>query len=113
MTSRLLAVTFGIASCIIVYMTPCEANGPRTVADVESLIRENLATGSDRSRVVQILAEKGIENSGLQAGSGIVYAIIRGTSGGPVIKGSITMKFFFDDGGRLTRYEVREVQTGP
>jgi hypothetical protein len=110
---RFLEVSIGVASCIVVAMTACEGRSPRTVSEVESFIREKLPVGTDRSRVVQVLNEAGIENSGMQAGSGVVHAIIRDTSGGLVIKGSITMKFFFDDRGKLARYEVRETFTGP
>jgi hypothetical protein len=59
--------------------------------------------------VIRVLNDRGIETSGLQARSGTVYAIIRSTAGGPPTNGSIAMEFFFDEGGRLLRHEVREV----
>ena len=81
--------------------------------DVESLIRENLPVGSDRVRVIQVLSDRGIETSRLQARSGTVYAIIRTTAGGPPSESAIAMEFFFDEGGRLLRHEVREVPARP
>ena len=101
-----------VVSSLIFVMT-CEANGLRTVGEVEHFIRESLPVGSDRVRVIQVLSDRGVDTSGLQARSGTVYAIIRGTGGGPTGKGTIAMEFFFDDGGRLVRHVVREVSTGP
>ena len=97
----------------LIFVTTCEANGPRTVREVESLIRENLPVGSDRVRVIQVLSDRGIATSGLQARSGTVYAIIWTTAGGPPSESAIAMEFFFDEGGRLLRHEVREVPARP
>ncbi len=110
--SRFLEVSVVIAS-ISVAMTACEKNGLRTVGQVEDFLRDNLPIGSDRSRVVQVLTDRKIENSGLPAPGDHIDAIIRDVSGNPLIRGSIAMKFFFDDRGTLARYEVREVFTGP
>jgi hypothetical protein len=99
-----------VVSSLLLVMT-CEANGPRTVREVEFLIRENLPVGSDRVRVIQVLSDRGIATSGLQARSGTVYAIIRTTAGEP--PRAIAMEFFFDEGGRLLRHEVREVPARP
>jgi hypothetical protein len=101
-----------VVSSLIFVMT-CEANGLRTVGEVEHFIRESLPVGSDRVSVIQFLSDRGIETSGLQARSGTVYAIIQKTSGGPPVRSAIAMEFFFDDGGRLVRHVVREVSTGP
>jgi len=100
----------GVAS--LLFITACEAAGPRTVDDVESLIRENLPVGSDRVRVIQVLSDRGIETSGLQARSGTVYTIIRSPRGASTIRPAIAMEFFFDEGGRLLRHEVRELPAG-
>ena len=80
--------------------------------DVESLIRENLPVGSDRVRVIQVLSDRGIETSRLQARSGTVYTIIRSLGGASTIRHAIAMKFFFAEGGRLLRHEVRELPAG-
>ena len=109
---RSLKVGLFVVSSLI-FITTCEANRPRTVREVESLIRENLPIGSDRIRVIQVLSDRGIATSGLQARSGTVYAIIRTTAGGPTSEGAIAMEFFFDEGGRLLRHEVRAVPTRP
>jgi len=101
-----------IVATSLLFVTTCEASGPRTLGEVENLIRENLPAGSDRIRVIQILSDLGIETSGLQARSGTVYAIIRSTAGGSPTRGSIAMEFFFDEGGRLLRHKVRELPAG-
>jgi hypothetical protein len=105
-------VSVSIAFFMLGALTACEGKDGWTVGKVQAFVRENLPIGSGRSRVVQLLGEKGIENSGPQAASGVLYAIIRNTSGGPIIKGSITMKFYFDDSDRLVRYEIQKVFTG-
>jgi hypothetical protein len=107
-----LKLRFFVVSSLLL-VTMCEANGPRTVAEVENLIRENLPVGSDRVRVIQVLSDRGIETSGLQARSGTVYAIMRSTVGASSNKGAIVMEFFFDEGGRLLRHKVREVSARP
>jgi hypothetical protein len=58
-----------------------------------------------------VLSDRGIETSGLQARSGTVYAIIRSPAG-TSIRSAIAIEFFFDEGGRLLRHEVRELPTG-
>jgi hypothetical protein len=107
-----LKLQFFVVSSLVL-VTICEANGPRTVDEVENLIRENLPVGSDRVRVIQVLSDRGIETSGLQARSGTVYAIMRSSAGTSSNKGAIAMEFFFDEGGRLLRHEVREVPVRP
>lgn len=111
-TSSIQEVVFSV-SIIVVAMTGCEASDLRTVRDVDTFIREHIPIGSDRSTVVDVLTKRRIENSALTAKDGIVYAIIRDTSGGPLIKGSISMRFFFDVNGKLARFEVQEGWTGP
>ena len=96
----------------LLIVTTCEANGLWTVGEVDKLIRESLPVGSDRIRVIQVLSDRGIETSGLQARSGTVYAIIRSPAGTSSIRSAIAMEFFFDEGGRLLRHEVRELPTG-
>ena len=91
------------------FVTTCEGSGPRTVGEVESLIRENLPVGSDRVEVIQVLSDRGIETSGLQARTGSVYAIIRSAAGGSTTYGSIAIEFYFDEGGPLLRHELHEV----
>jgi hypothetical protein len=58
--------------------------------------------------VIRVLSDRGIETSGLQARSGTVYAIIQSTEGALGTKGSIAIEFYFDEGGRLSRHELRE-----
>jgi hypothetical protein len=89
------------------------ANEPWSAQKAETMIRQNIPIGSDKAQVIQFLNKKGIENSGYLRKSATVYAIIRDTSGGPLIKGSVTMQFMFDGHGRLSHYQVEEVFTGP
>lgn len=107
------SLRLGVILTSLLFVTTCEANNLRTVSEVEDLIRSNLPVGSDRVRVIQVLSDRGIETSGLQARSGTVYAIIRDTAGEPATRSSITMEFFFDEGGRLLRHEVREMPARP
>jgi hypothetical protein len=58
----------------LLFITACEAAGPRTVDDV--------------------------------------YTIIRSLGGASTIRHAIAMEFFFDEGGRLLRHEVRELPAG-
>src|SRR5215831_1019750 len=110
---RNTAANLALAWSIMVPMAPCHATDLRTVADVDRFVHEALPIGTTRSKLVEVLNERRIENSETKSPSGIVYAIIRDGSGGPLIKKSITIKFFFDETGRLAHYEVREVLTGP
>jgi hypothetical protein len=108
---RSLKLSFFVVSSLL-RVTLGEANGPQTLGEVEKLIRESLPVGSDRIRVIQVLNDRGIETSGLQARSGTVYAIIRSPAGTSSIRSAIAMEFFFDESGRLLRHEVRELPTG-
>jgi len=105
-----LKLSFFVVSSLLL-VTLGEANGPQTLGEVENLIRESLPVGSDRVRVIQVLSDRGIETSGLQARSGTVYAIIRSPAGASTIRHAI-MEFFFDEGGRLLRHEIRELPAG-
>jgi hypothetical protein len=108
---RSLKLSFLVVSSLLL-VTLGEANGPQTLGEVEKLIRESLPAGSDRVRVIQVLSDRGIETSGLQARSGTVYAIIRSPAGASTIGHRIAIEFFFDEGGRLLRHEVRELPAG-
>lgn len=106
-----MKLSFFVVSSLLL-VTLGEANGPQTLGEVENLIRESLPVGSDRVRVIQVLSDRGIETSGLQARSGTVYAIIRSPAGASTIGHTIAMEFFFDEGGRLLRHEIRELPAG-
>ena len=95
------------------FVTTCEGSGPRTVGEVESLIRENLPVSSDRARVIQVLNDHGIETSGPQARTGTVHAIIRSAASGSTTYGSAAIEFYFDAGGRLLQHELPEVPARP
>ena len=102
-----------IVAAGLLFVTTCEASGALTVSEVENLIREQLPVGSDRVRVIQVLSDRGIETSGLQARSGTVYAIIPSTAIGAPTRESIAVEFYFDEGGRLLRYELHEAPARP
>ena len=86
---------------------------PADRRQLENLIRENLPVGSDRVGVIQVLSDRGIETSGLQARTGTVSAIIRSAAAGSTTYGSIAIEFYSDEGGRLLRHELREVPARP
>ena len=86
---------------------------PADRRQLENLIRENLPVGSDRVGVIQVLSDRGIETSGLQARTGTVCAIIRSAAAGSTTYGSIAIEFYFDEGGRLLWQELREVPARP
>ena len=77
-------------------------------------IQEKVPIDSTREQVVAFLKSEGIEHSynPSDAKDKEIGGIVRDVSG-IVIKRSIRVKFEFDSAGRLARYEVTEVLTGP
>jgi hypothetical protein len=96
-----------------------------TVAEVETMISQNLSPGASSEEVIAFLDSKGIDHSsvrraeydsvvldaGFDPDTKIIGAIIRDTSRTFVSTSDIQIYFILDDGYRLQEYIVREVFT--
>lgn len=82
-------------------------------AEAEALIRRQIPVGTARETVIARLDSLRIEHSAYNEQERRILAIVRNTSGGAVVRGSLQVRMFFDPGGRLVRHEFREVFTGP
>jgi len=79
---------------------------------LESDIRKRLPQGSAATEVARFLDDRRIEHSEVR--NGVMTAIAReGTGAGMRVERSIQFTFFFAPNGRLIRYELRDVFTGP
>src|SRR5262245_44768580 len=97
----------------LLVVTMCEASGPQTATQDEDLIRENLPVGSDRVRVIEVLGDRGSRLLGYRREGEAVYWIIGCDVSRRAIYGSTAIEFYFDEGGRLLRHELREVPAKP
>jgi hypothetical protein len=98
-----------------------------TVAEVESMVGQNLAPGATTEEVFAFLDNKGISHGSVHPVDGSSYLLeegyhpdtkvigawIYGTSTSFIIEGDIQILFILDDDGLLKEYLVREVFTGP
>jgi len=89
------------------------------VAKLEADLREHLPAGSSRAEVASFLDQRGIphsyvdESKGAPEYSRTEMAMIRGATQSWLIRGDIQILFKFDDSGRLIRYTVQQIFTGP
>jgi len=105
-------VTFVSCLVCVIGSSGCSSRNI-TVNDLEYQIQQELPVGSDVTQVVQYLETKGIEHSSYMQSERTILGIVRGTSMNWPISGSITLRFVFDEHGKLARHEVKEVFTGP
>ena len=98
-----------------------------TVAEVESMISENLSPGASSEEVIDFLDSRGIDHSpvgpvdstsylldaGYSPDTMVIGAFIYDTSRVFIVTGDIQIFFILDEDYRLTEYLVREVFTGP
>ena len=83
-----------------------------TVAQVESVLRERTPAGVGHERVITVLDSLEVEHSAFNPQERYVLAMWRKTSRSMFVDKSIQARFLFDDGGRLIKYEVKELSTG-
>jgi len=89
-----------------------------TVKEVQQQIDQSIRIGSTRETVESYLDSRSIPHSYLAASGqtnerNVELALIRGTSQSGLVRGDIQVRFHFDDSGRLTDYQVKEIFTGP
>ena len=119
---KVLLVALGLAGLLsLILGLAYKKRRPETklaVATVEKDVRDHLAIGASRIDVETYLESRGIhhsyvEQSPIAQNRHTETALIRGTSQTWLIRGDIQILFKFDDEGRLTRYSVKEIFTGP
>ncbi len=98
-----------------------------TVAEVESMVGQNLAPGATTEEVFAFLDSRDIDHGSVRPVDGSSYLLekgydpdvqvigawIYGTSTSFIIQGDIQIFFILDEDGLLKEYLVREVFTGP
>lgn len=85
---------------------------PMTVPEIQTLIAQEAPMGTSVANVLHFLDAKKIEHSEYLAETLSANAVVRRTSVGILIEGSIYIRFIFDGEGKLQTAEVEEVFTG-
>ena len=91
---------------------PAKPNGKL----IELQLARAVPLQSRPQQVLDYLNEQKIEHSGYQRDSGrghLIEAIVRDESKWSIVKTDCGIKFWFDEDGRLLKFEVREEYTGP
>jgi hypothetical protein len=89
------------------------------VAKLEADVLEHLPAGSSKAEVTSFLGQRGIphsyvdESKGAPEYSRTEMAMIRGATQSWLIRGDIQILFKFDDHGRMIKYTVQQIFTGP
>ena len=101
-------VTFMLVGCL-------QAEQDRTVTTkkVEELVQREIPIGTSKSQVIAFLDICQIEHSDYLEKVKAIYAIIRDTLQGTMVKGSIKIEFYFDDKSNLKDCFIKKVFTGP
>lgn len=86
---------------------------PLNVKKIDEIITKEIPRGSTVSEVLSFLDAKKIEHSPYSKKNRAIYGILRNSSRGLFVKGSIQLEFLFDENGHLLRHNVKEVFTGP
>jgi len=112
-----LALTVGLAAGVI--QRARRVHVTTDVAKLEADVREHLPPGSSRAEVASFLDQRRIphsyvdESKGAPEYSRTEMAMIRGATQSWLIRGDIQILFKFDDHGRLIKYTVEQIFTGP
>ena len=112
-----LALIVGLAAGVIQRTRRVQVT--TDVAKLKADVREHLPAGSSRAEVASFLDQRGIphsyvdESKGAPEYSRTEMAMIRGATQSWLIRGDIQILFKFDDSGRLIRYTVQQIFTGP
>lgn len=101
-------VTLMVAGCL-----QSEQGAAMTTKEIETMVQREIPLGSNKSQVIAFLDGRKIEHSGYLETEKAVYAIIRNTSQGAIVKGAIKIEFYFDEQANLKNYTIKEVFTGP
>ena len=112
-----LALIVGLAAGVI--QRARRVHVTTDVAKLEADVREHLPAGSSRAEVASFLDQRRIphsyvdESKGAPEYSRTEMAMVRGATQSWLIRGDIQILFKFDDHGRLTKYTVQQIFTGP
>ena len=103
----------GLVAFMFVGCLQAEQDRTVTTKKVEELVQREIPIGTSKSQVIAFLDICQIEHSDYLEKVKAIYAIIRDTLQGTMVKGSIKIEFYFDDKSNLKDYLIKEVFTGP
>jgi hypothetical protein len=83
-----------------------------TEAKVKALLERVTPIGTNADRVISVLDSIRVEHSDLSPKSRTIYANFGRPTRGLWVSGSIYVEMHFDESGRLTARDVREILTG-
>lgn len=109
----LLAAATG--ALVVAYFPACWSKPLGTVKQMDEMIKKELPIGAGKDRVLEFLDSKKIEHSDYidYKNQKLIMAAVRNTSTGFFATASIHVTFYFDEYGKLVKYNVEEVFTGP
>lgn len=103
----------GLMSVLVCGCSQADQSGVMKTKEIEALVRKEVPAGSSSAQVITFLDANKIEHSGYQEKQRTIYGIVRNTSQGAMMKGSIQIEFHFDERAKLKDHTVKEVFTGP